>query len=381
MSASTHDAAGWHAVDGEGGRRGRSRHQNAPSRWSRRTRRSSRSTSDADGVEAQLVEQRAVAGLGEPGGGHPADLRRLAACRLSNGLPEPARRVLTSQKTSVWPSESTRSSSPKRVRWFGRGPRSRGARSARRRAARRAGRGAVGGSSHARATLGPRRERLSTRTLRICAAWCEMCAELGCRTLSAVHGHEGRRVGRRHLAEQRRTALARRTLLSESPDEDAPAGEALRRSQLGWYAPEATRDPVATAAVSGSARRRRATRRRVRRERGVPERSSTGAQPRVARPCARRTSAASSANGPARLDPRMRRTPSATRPRPRRRLVAGAVRVAHEHGAPDAEQGLGDVQRAQHVVADRRARVADHVRVAQREPEHAAAGRCARPCR
>ena len=36
----------------------------------------------------------------------------------SHGAPEPARRVLTSQKTSVSSSATTRSSSPKRVRWL-----------------------------------------------------------------------------------------------------------------------------------------------------------------------------------------------------------------------------------------------------------------------
>ena len=73
----------------------------------------------ADGVEAQLVVPRRgrTARVSQAA----AILRTcdcLAPCRLSNGSPEPSRRVLTSQNTSVRPSESTRSSSPQRVWWF-----------------------------------------------------------------------------------------------------------------------------------------------------------------------------------------------------------------------------------------------------------------------
>ena len=79
---------------------------------------SSRSTSTPTASKRSSVVPRAV---GRSGSQAAAILRTwacLAGCRLSNGSPDPSRRVLTSQNTSVRPSESTRSSSPQRVWWL-----------------------------------------------------------------------------------------------------------------------------------------------------------------------------------------------------------------------------------------------------------------------
>ena len=117
-------------------------------RRARRTRRRSR--------RSAARRRRAVGALGQPRARHPrAPARCLrGAERVPRAAPAPARRVLTSQKTSV--RRRRRRGRARRSACGGcaRRSRSRGARGARRRAARRRGRGDDGGRWTWPATLG-----------------------------------------------------------------------------------------------------------------------------------------------------------------------------------------------------------------------------------